>query len=201
VIYAAFPAFENITRMGDASALVRVKALPGREQLVAGALEQALLKAGLGPAFVSTKSEFRASLDEHFAVVGTVMKMIALASALVGAITLVATVSLGILERGREIGVIRAIGAAPRTVIAIFLIEAGGVELLSALLSVIGGIFFARYLNGMAARQLLHVAVPLYVSPTGMAVLSCGAFLVMLAVWIAVTRILRLSVRDALVYE
>ena len=201
VIYAAFPTFENITQLGDASAVVRVKARSGREQLAAGALEQALLDAHLTPALVNTQREFRASLDEHFSVVGTVMKMIALASAFVGAITLVATVSLGVLERGRGIGVIRAVGAAPRAVIAIFLVEGGAVAFLSAALSVAGGIFFARFLNGMAERQLLHVAVPLYVSRTGIAVLSCGVVLVILAVWFAVSRILRLSVRDALAYE
>jgi putative ABC transport system permease protein len=201
VIYAAFPAFENITELGDASTVVRAKARNGRQELAAGALEQALLNAHLVPSQVSTKSEFRSSLDEHFAVVGTVMKMIALASALVGAITLVATVSLGVLERGREIGVIRAIGAQPRAVIAIFLIEAGAGTLLSAALSIAGGISLARFLNGMAERQLLHVAVPLYLSPTGMAVLSGGVIMVMLAVWLAVARTLRLSVRDALAYE
>jgi putative ABC transport system permease protein len=201
VIYAAFPTFENITGLGDASGIVRVKARNEREQLAAGALEQALLDAHLTPGLVNTKSEFRASLDEHFAVVGTVMKMIALASALVGAITLVATVSLSVLERGREIGVIRAIGAAPRAVIAIFLVEGGAVALLSAALSVAGGIFFARFLNRMAADQLLHVAVPLTISRAGIAILSSGAILVILAVWFATTRMLRLSVRDALAYE
>ena len=201
VIYAAFPAFEGITGLGDASSVVRVKCRNGREQLVAGALEQALLDAHLIPSQISTKSEFRSSLDEHFTVVGAVMKMIALASALVGAITLVATVSLGVLERAREIGVIRAIGAQPRAVVSIFLVEGGAAALLSAFLSVAGGIFLARFLNGMAERQLLHVAVPLYLSPRGMAVLSSGVIVVILAVWLAVARILRLSIRDALAYE
>jgi putative ABC transport system permease protein len=201
VIYAPFPAFENLTGLGDASAVVRVKARTAREQLAAGALEQALLEAHLTPALVNTKSEFRASLDEHFSVVGTVMKMIALASALVGAITLVATVSLSVLERGREIGVIRAIGAAPRAVIAIFLVEGGAVALLSAALSVAGGVFCARFLNRMAAEQLLHVAVPLSISGAGIGILSSGAILVILAVWFAATRMLRLSVRDVLAYE
>jgi len=201
VIYAAFPTFEKITGLGDASGVVRVKARNARERLAAGALEQALLDAHLTPGLVNTKSEFRASLDEHFAVVGTVMKMIALASALVGAITLLATVSLGVLERGREIGVIRAIGATPRAVIAIFLVEGGAVALLSAALSVAGGIFFARFLNRMAASQLLHVAVPLSISPVGIAILCSGAILVILAVWMATVRMLRLSVRDALAYE
>jgi putative ABC transport system permease protein len=201
VIYTSFPVFENMTGLGDASAVLRVRTQGGREQLVAGALEQALLDARLTPSLVSTKSEFRTSLEEHFAVVGGVMKMIALASALVGAITLIATVSLGVIERAREIGVIRALGAKPRAVISIFLVEGGAVALLSAALSVAGGIFFARLLNGMAERQLLHVAVPLYVSRIGLSLLSAGVLLVVLGVWLSVSRILRISVRDALAYE
>lgn len=201
VIYAPFPLFEQMTGLGDASMIVRVKAQEGREQLVAGALEQALLDARLTPAFVNTKREFRASLDEHFSVVGAVMKMIALAAALVGAISLVAMVSLGVLERGREIGVIRALGAKPRAVVAIFLVEGGAVALLSAALAIAGGILFAKLLNGMAERQLLHVAVPLYISRAGLALLFSGVFVVILGVGFAVSRLLRLSVRDALAYE
>jgi putative ABC transport system permease protein len=201
VIYAAFPVFENMTGLGDASALVRVKTQGDRPELAAGALEQALLEARLTPSFVNTRSDFRASLEEHFAVVTGVMKMIALAAALVGAITLIATVSLGVLERAREIGVIRALGARPRAVLALFLVEGGAVALLSAVLSVTGGVVFARLLNGMAERQLLHVAVPLYVSRAGLGLLFCGVFLVILGVWFSVSRILRLSVRDALAYE
>jgi putative ABC transport system permease protein len=201
VIYAAFPTFESVTALGDASAVLRVKTQGDHQDLVAGALEQALLDARLTPSLVNTKSEFRASLEEHFAVVGGVMKMIALASALIGAITLIATVSLGVIERAREIGVIRAIGARPRSVIAIFLAEGGAVAFLSAILSVAGGILFARLLNGMAERQLLHVAVPLYVSRAGLWLLSAGVLLVVLGVWLSVSRILRMSVRDALAYQ
>src|SRR5688572_26157706 len=200
VIYAAFPVFEKLTGLGDASAMLRVKTRGERLELVAGVLEQALLDARLTPSFVNTRGDFRASLEEHFAVVTGVMKMIALASALVGAITLIATVSLGVLERAREIGVIRALGARPRAVVALFLVEGGAVAFLSGLLSVTGGIVFARLLNGMAERQLLHVAVPLYMSRAGLALLCGGVFLIILGVWFSVTRIVRLSVRDALAY-
>jgi len=201
VIYAAFPAFENMTGLGDASAVLRVKIKGDRQQLVGAALDQALIDARLTPSLINTRNEFRASLEEHFAVVTGVMKMIALASALVGAISLIATVSLGVLERAREIGVIRALGARPRSVVAIFLVEGGAVAFLSALLSVVGSVIFARLLNGMAERQLLHVAVPLYVSRIGLALLFSGFFLVILGVWVSVNRLLRLSVREALAYE
>ncbi|HEV2803449.1 MAG TPA: ABC transporter permease [Chthoniobacterales bacterium] len=201
VVYAAFPIFENSTGLGDASSVLRVKTKGVREELVAGALEQALLDARLTPSLVNTKSEFRASLEEHFAVVGGVMKMIAFASAMIGAITLIATVSVGVIERAREIGVIRALGARPGSVIAIFLVEGGAVAFLAAILSIGGGILFARLLNGMAERQLLHVAVPLYVSRLGLGLLSAGVVLVILGVWLSVSRVLRVPVRDAVAYE
>jgi putative ABC transport system permease protein len=201
VIYAGFPTFENMTGPGDAATVLRVRSEDGHDRLVAATLEKALQDARLTPSLVSTKSEFRASLEEHFAVVGGVMKMIALASALVGAITLIATVSLGVIERGREIGVIRALGARPRAVLAIFLIEGGAVALLSAMVAVLGGIFFARLLNTMAERQLLHVAVPLSVSGLGLGLLSGGVLLIILGVGLSVRRILRLSVHDALAYQ
>jgi putative ABC transport system permease protein len=200
-IYAAFPVFENMTGLGDASGVLRVKIKGDRQQLVAAALDQALIDARLTPSLINTRNEFRTSLEEHFAVVTGVMKMIALASALVGAISLIATVSLGVLERAREIGVIRALGARPRSVVAIFLVEGGAVAFLSAVISVAGSIIFARLLNGIAERQLLHVAVPLYVSRIGFALLFSGFLLVILGVWLSVSRLLRLSIREALAYE
>jgi ABC-type antimicrobial peptide transport system permease subunit len=53
----------------------------------------------------------------------------------------------------------------------------------------------------MAESQLLHVAVPLYVSRVGLGLLSAGVLLVVLGVWLSVNRILKMSVRDALAYE
>jgi putative ABC transport system permease protein len=200
-IYGAFPTFDAVTALGDASQVIRVKTVARRERAVANALDQALLDAHLAPSLISTRNEFRTALNEHFAVVTAVMKMIALAAALIGAISLIASVSLSVLERAREIGVIRALGATPRAVLAIFLIEGSAVAILSALLSIAGSIYFAQALNNKAAHELLHVAVPLYVSREGLSVLFSGAFLVILAVWLSVGRILRLSVREALSYE
>lgn len=200
-IYSSFSTFEAVAGLGDASQVIRVKATPGHEQVVANALDQALLDAHLAPSAVNTRNEFRTALDEHFAVVTAVMKMVALAAALIGAISLVASVSLSVLERAREIGVIRALGATPRAVVGIFLIEGSAVAILGALISIAASIYFAQALNGKASRELLHVAVPLCVSRAGLGVLFSGAFVVLLGVLLSVRRVLRMSVREALSYE
>ncbi len=140
VIHAGFPTFEAITGLGDAANVLRVKARGDAQESVARAVDQALLDAHLTPSALQTRGEFRASLDEHFAVVTDVMKMIALAAALVGAISLAASISLNVLERTREVGIIRALGATPRSVMAIFLAEGGAVALVSMLLSIAASI-------------------------------------------------------------
>jgi putative ABC transport system permease protein len=200
-IYVTFPTFEAVTGLGDASTVLRVKTQNDHPDSVANALDQALLDVHLAPSLVQTSGEFRKSLEEHFAVVTDVMKMIALAAALVGAISLGASVSLNVLERAREIGVIRALGATPRTVSAIFLAEGGAVAVLSAVLSFIASILLSQALNNKASRELLHVPVPLHVSGAGLIILSSGILVVMLGVWLSLWRILRISVRDALAYE
>jgi putative ABC transport system permease protein len=200
-IYSSFATFETVTGLGDASQVIRVKATAGHEQAVANALDQTLLDAHLAPSAVNTRNEFRTALDEHFAVVTAVMKMVALAAALIGAISLIASVSLSVLERAREIGVIRALGATPRAVVGIFLIEGSAVAILGALISIAASIYFAQALNGKASRELLHVAVPLYVSRIGLGALFSGAVVVLIGVLLAVRRVLRMSVREALSYE
>lgn len=200
-IYSSFSTFEAVTGLGDASQVVRVKATAGHEQAIANALDQALLDAHLAPSAANTRNQFRTALDEHFAVVTAVMKMVALAAALIGAISLVASVSLSVLERAREIGVIRALGATPRAVLGIFLIEGSAVAILGALISIAASIYFAQALNGKASRELLHVGVPLYISRVGLGVLFSGAFVVLLGVLLSVRRVLRMSVREALSYE
>jgi len=202
VIYAAFPTFENITGLGDASFGFTSKG-PGRPPATRCRGARAGVSRQRGSLRVSSTQErvprvarraFRRRRRRH--------EDVALASAAVGAISLIATVSLGVLERGREIGVIRALGAKPRSVVSIFLVEGGAVAVAERnVFNRAGGIFFAQLLNGMAERQLLHVAVPLYVSRTGLVLLSSGVVLVVLGVWLSVTRILRMSVRDALAYE
>ena len=81
-IYAAFPTFEAVTGLGDATSVLRVKTTDGRAHFVADELDHALINAHLVPSVVSTRDEFRSALDEHFAVVTAVMKMIALGAVL-----------------------------------------------------------------------------------------------------------------------
>ena len=200
-LYAPSAAFEAVTGLGDAAGLVRIKARGTALPELANTLDQAFLQAHHAPGQIVTRDEVRDALDEHFKVVGDFIQMVALATALIGAIWLAASSSLNVQERTREIGVLRALGATPRTIAAVFIAEGAAVALLSALVAIALSLVLTSALNGAAATGLLHVSVPLRFSVSGLAILGAGLVVVTLAVGLAVQRVMRLSARDALAYE
>ena len=200
-MYAPSATFEAVTGLGDAASLVRIKAQDVKLPALARALDQSFLQARHTPSQIITRDQVRDALDEHFKVVGDFIRMVALATALVGAIWLAASSSMNVQDRTREIGVLRTLGATPRTIAAIFIAEGAAVTLLSALVAIAASLALTSALNGAAATGLLHVAVPLRLSVLGLVILAAGLAVVLLAVALSVQRVLRMSARDALAYE
>lgn len=194
--------FEAVTGMGDAASSLRVQVREGVPLLPpARALDQALVDAQHTPAQVITRDRVRDALDEHVAVVGGVIRMIALAAALVGGLWLAASTALSVLERTREIGVLRSLGATRRDIGTMFLAEGAAVALLAALLSLTLAAALISLFGVAAGRMLLHATVPFHLSPKGLAIVAAGLLVGMAAVALAVQRVMRLSARDALAYE
>ena len=200
-MYANFAAFEAVTALGDSSNAVLIKSRSPDIEAVANALDQAFLDARFTPGQIISRAMIRDALVEHFKVVGDVIRMIALAAALVGAIILAATTGLNVLERTREIGIIRTIGATPQRIAAIFLVESASVTFASVLLAIAISLILSRTILDLAERTLLHVTVPMQFSMGGLAQLCGGALVAMMMVLITLAYSLRKSVRDALAYE
>jgi putative ABC transport system permease protein len=194
--------FEAVTGMGDAASSLRVQARAGVPLTpLAHALDQALLEARHTPAQVITRDLIRDALDEHVRVVGGVVRMVALAAALVGGLWLAASTGLGVLERTRETGVLRALGATPRDFCGMYLAEGAAVAGLATLLAVGLAMVLIAWLGDLAGRQLLHATVHFHISPKGLAILAAGLLVLIGAVALAVQRVLRLSAREALACE
>ncbi len=207
VMYANFSTIDALTGQGDASTVLRVKVagvagVPGDQiELVANALDRAFLAARMAPAQVFTRNMLRDSLDEHFRVVGDVIRMVALAAALIGAIMLAATTALNVMERDREIGILRTLGASPRHIASLFWMEAASVTLLGLLLAIAVSIPLTLAMLHAAETRLLHVAVPMRFSLQGLVILLGGALVVLFTILATVRRSLRQSVRESLAYE
>lgn len=201
LMYVNSATFEAVTALGDSASAVRVKTRSAQIELAASALDQVFLEAHLAPSQVITRTMVREALDEHLRVVGDVIRMIALAAALVGAIVLAATTVLNVIERTCEVGILRTLGARPARIAVLFLAEGGSITLSSVALSITLSLLLTRVLLNAAERGLVNVAVPMQFSWMGLGILCSGALVVLLMVALSLTFALRKSVRETLAYE
>lgn len=200
-IYIDAANFEAMTGVVGIASELRLKIDDTKRDLLLPALDQAILDAGVSTSAIASRWDFRQSMDEHFSNFVLVCSVIALATALLGGIGLVAFTSLNILERSREIGVIRAVGATPGNVTVMFLAETGSTALLSFVVAAVLSYPATYAFNQFVGKNAFMMPVPVVVSKLALGLLCSGLLVVMLAVAVAISRMLRLSVRDALAYE
>ncbi len=180
---------------------VRIKSSATDLGPVVAALDSAFLAAKLPPRRIMSRAGFRDSLEEHFKVVGDVVRIVAMAIALLGAIILGATTALNIAERLREIGIMRSLGAAPSQIERLFFIEALAVAGLSVVFALALALVLTFMIFKAGQSTLLHVNVPMYFSLSGFLQVCFGIVIVMASVWLLMRWALRQSVREALAYE
>jgi putative ABC transport system permease protein len=70
-----------------------------------------------------TQADLRATNEWQFSIVTSMLLALSIIVAVVGAIALMGALSIGVIERTKEIGVLRAIGAYSRTILGIFIME------------------------------------------------------------------------------
>ena len=97
---------------------------------------------------VTTMENLLETVNSVLGVLTAVFIAVASISILVGAVGVANTMYMAVIERTREIGVMKAVGASERDILIIFLLESG-------FLSLIGG--FAGMLLGFALSSLLSV--------------------------------------------
>lgn len=98
---------------------------------------QALEVSGGHVASVLCKADGLQIIEDHLIVIMIFLTMMSLLVLAVGGLGLLSTMSINVLERTREIGVMRAIGAGTKTVIALVVAEGELVGLLSWIVALI----------------------------------------------------------------
>jgi putative ABC transport system permease protein len=161
-----------------------------------------LADQGAMPVLLMTRAEFRASLLDHFQAIVVCLLAAGAAAVAVGGLSVVTGMGINVLERSREIGVARSLGATRRVVYRMLLTE--GIPL--AVLSVVVGVLLAVPASAALTRVIgdigPHVTLPVVVSPLaagGWAVVAAGTTLT--ACLLAARRAVSLPVREVLAYE
>jgi putative ABC transport system permease protein len=152
--------------------------------------------------FVGGVSEVREQPRAQFDVVIYLMLAMAILAAVVGGIGLMGTTSINVVERGREIGVLRAIGATPAAVAGVFVGEGVLVGVVSWLLAVPLSYPGARMFSESVGTELFQFPLDFRYSWDGVTLwLATVVALSVLASLGPALRATRISVREALAYE
>jgi putative ABC transport system permease protein len=172
------------------------------QKQVAQSLTAQFERANLRLSRVETAEELREELRKGAIQIILLffMSMAALIG-LVGALGLVGTLSINVLERTREIGVLRAVGASNRAIRQIVVVEGVAIGALSWLIAVLLAIPASKlFLIAMSA--ITGEQFPDVFAAGGMLLwLGIVASLALLASIIPARKAARVSVREALAYE
>jgi putative ABC transport system permease protein len=151
-------------------------------------------------------ADSRYAFDQHMLMIYIFLIIVAGMLAAVGALGLATATSLNVLERRRELGVLRAIGGTPRTIGAIVVIEAVFVVLVAWAIGVVAawgitaglGALMSNLLSLLRARGGLDVSL----APAAVAGwLGISIVLAVVASLVPAMSASRRSIREAISYD
>jgi putative ABC transport system permease protein len=137
-----------------------------------------------------------------FGVLIYLLLAMAVLVAVVGSIGLMSTMSINVVERTREIGVMRAIGATAAAVVGVFVVEGVLVGALSWLLAVPLSAPGAYALSSVVGQAIVRIPLDFAYSVSGVLLwlLIVVVLSALASLWPAL-RATRVSVRESLAYE
>lgn len=190
-------------RRGAMSAIV--KTLPGFNiDLISREIRAELSKQEVVRDFsVFSSKKANQLVGNVLSIIEFVLVVIALVSLIVGAVGIMNTMYTSVLERTKQIGVLKAIGASREHILSLFLIEAGLIGLFGGLMGELAGIL-ATLLIGLAATSfgvqgLFSFAALDYL---GLGVILIITFITgMMAGFFPARRAARMEAAEALRYE
>ncbi|MFI5368994.1 MAG: ABC transporter permease, partial [Spirochaetia bacterium] len=203
--YVAERVFEQTLMGAGITTAFRVtttdKTLDARGTVIAR-IEGELDKAGVSLSAVIADAAFRNAISDHIYILIFALVFMAALMGGVGLLGLASTMSANVIERTRELGVMRAIGGTPGAIQHLIVSEAVFIGLLSLIVSAVVTLplsyVVGRFLGDMAFKTPLPLAVSLtggllwvFIAVAGSALSSA------LPAW----RASRLTVRETLSYE
>ncbi|MBK7894273.1 MAG: FtsX-like permease family protein [Anaerolineaceae bacterium] len=149
----------------------------------------------------ATKAEERLDIEnQFFPIVGMFISLASLV-ATVGGMGLMGSLGISVVERTREIGVMRAIGARSPTIISLFIMEGVLQGVLSWLVAVPLAFFISQPLARLLGQTMLEIDLDFAFNWTAVLIWLISIILisVLAAIWPA-RQATRISVRESLAY-
>jgi putative ABC transport system permease protein len=165
-------------------------------------LDRNLEQQGLRARASSTKSESRFGFDQHMLMIYVFLIVTSAIVGGVGGLGLMTTMSLNVLERRREMGVMRALGATPRLIWLMIVAEGIVIGLLSWTIASLLAWPISKAIGDFMVRVMFRSGLDFTFEPIGLVIwLLVSIGLSGLASFLPAWKASRTTVREALAYE
>jgi putative ABC transport system permease protein len=203
-LYAPEQAVFDATNKFNEGSLLRVRTTdhgPEFTEDVKLTLNTLYTDRGMDILFSSTNATDRTNADAQFAITTTMLLALAVIMALVGGIGLMGSLSISVVERTREIGVMRAVGARTLTLMGMFVMEGVLQGLFSWAVAVPLSIFVAGAAANAVGQAMFDANLDYsYNYPAVLVWLAVILVISTFASLIPAFNATRVSVRDSLAY-
>jgi len=205
IVYVPVAAMLEAT--GQTGGTVRIARVVTREhgaeaeRAAARQIDEAFQARGIETASIYRKDDMRGAVLDHLVIVKFILTLAAAIVVLVGAIGLTSALAISVVQRTRELGVMSAVGATPRTLAFLVWCEAMLLALVSWFGACVVSLPVTWVMEGVAGR--LFFETPLDFTVSGGAVAAWLALVVALAGVSSVhpaLRAARLTVREAIAH-
>jgi putative ABC transport system permease protein len=204
-VYVNYPYFARLTADINRAASLQLKLDPAsglKMEDAAAVLQERLDAENYRVASVFTIDTLRRFTGAFFDIIVYLLLAMGVLIASVGALGLAGTMSTNVLERTREIGIMRAIGASDGSVLRIVIVEGVFIGLISWLLGALLAFPVGALLANTVGLVLFQSALPYVFSGGGVLTwLGIVVVLAALASFLPAWRASRLTVREVLAYQ
>ncbi len=207
-VYMSLDTFGKLTGRQNQADVVHVLinpdhvSSPAEQDRIARLLEQHFKDAGLSTSISQTQHTTFEVFTSAFDIILLILIIMAGLLAVVGGLSLTGTMGMNIIERTREIGVLRAVGAANRSVRQVVVVEGIVVGVISWIFSAILAGPVGLLLAGAVVRAVMKADVSYQYSLLGLGIWL--AIIVAIGVFSSLgpaRNAVNLSVREVLDYE
>ena len=204
-VYVSRDDYAYAARTPGAGTLVQVKADrhdAAAQDALAARLYQHFDDLGMTVGGTQTTQVIQAENKLLFTVVVAFLILMALLLAAVGGLGLATTMSINMMERVREVGILRAIGASNASVRQIVLVEGVAMAAISWTIGTLLSLFLAPVLSRALGLALIKIPLTYHYSIAG----AVAWFFILLAIAVVASlgparNAVRLTVREVLAYE
>lgn len=200
--YSAYTRHVRETNRANAIILTLAPGSTADQRAISSAVEKRFDRADIEVTSNFLISEEREEINAAFGIIVALLMVMTVVLATVGGLGLAGTMSLNVIERTREIGVMRAYGASSAAVFRIVVIEG----LLIGLISWVLSISLSYPLGALLARSIglsfMDYPLPAVIAPEGIAIWAALVIIIsILASIFPALRAVRLTVTEVLAYE